>query len=387
MNRNRVAFFHAANSSYAAGLIPEPEKLLDLREFDRLPHRFDPNEFAAIVYLIGNTASDIGIYKAALLHPGIVVLNEPDLHNIVREITNDQPEAYLREVFYEIFGQEWDASQDTGLEITGQQPRTFSMLRRLLDRSRGCIVHSRYAEGAVRMKGFRGKVARIPHGTLVQSLDGAVFRTRNAIGEGRSLVGVFGDRWTDEQMYECLAVFRMLAQTSAARIVVAAVPGQKSPIEERITGLGMAGKVLTLETRSQTEQDGLIAACDVVVDLRWPPSVTAIAVRAFGLGKTVVVADHGVAREWPDDICVKIPDGRHRDRVLFERVSNGCFQTRTLRPRSDRAPHGGLPRIVPGRIRRGCTRIFSPVRRPSLRLRNLWMTTVSGHICDAGWNR
>jgi SAM-dependent methyltransferase len=326
VNRNQVAFFHAANSSYAAGLIPELQKLVDLHEFDRLPHRFDPSEFAAIVYLIGNAAGDLDIYKAALRHPGIVVLNEPDLHNIVRDMTKDQPEGYLREVFYEIFGQEWDASRDTGLDVTGQQPRTFSMLRRLLDRSRGCIVHSRYAEGAVRMKGFRGKVSRIPHGALVRSPGGAPFRERIAIEKSQPLIGMFSDRWTDEQIYECLGVFRMLdavemaAQTPAARMVVATTPAQKSSIEERITELGMAGKVYTLEARSQAEQDGLIAACDLVLDVRWPPSgeTSATALRAFGLGKTVVVADHGVAREWPDDICVKIPDGRHRDRVLLE---------------------------------------------------------------------
>ncbi len=315
-----MAFFHAANSSYAAGLIPELEKLVDLREFDRIPQSFDPIEFAAVVYLIGNTSGDLEIYKAALRHPGIVVLSEPDLHNIVREMTKDQPEAYFREVFYEIFGQEWDASRDTGLDVTGQQPRTFSMLRRFLDRSRSCIVHSRYAEGAVRMKGFRGAVARIPCGTLVQTLDGAPFRERLAIEKGQQLVGMFGDRWTNEQMYECLAVFRMLDQTSAARMLVGTAPGQKLSLEERIAELGMAGRVHTLETRSQAEQDGLIAACDVVLDLRWPPSgeTSATAIRAFGLGKTVVVADHGIAREWPDDICVKVPDGRLRDRVFLE---------------------------------------------------------------------
>ena len=165
MNPAPTAFFHAANSGYAAGLIPELRKLVDLREFGSIPARFDPHAFNALIYLIGNEPADLEIYEAALKHPGIVVLNEPNLHDLIRASTKHRPEAYFREIFYEIFGQEWDPSRDTGLDITGQQPRTFSMLRRLLDRARGCIVHSRYTESAVRMKGFRWPVARIPRGS------------------------------------------------------------------------------------------------------------------------------------------------------------------------------------------------------------------------------
>jgi hypothetical protein len=110
---------HSAGSRYAAGLAPELARLIDLRVFDRIPSRFDPHEFSALVYLIGNTPADLEIYDAALRHPGIVVLNGPDLHDLVRLATQGQPEKYFGEVFYEIFGQEWDTSRDTGLDVTG----------------------------------------------------------------------------------------------------------------------------------------------------------------------------------------------------------------------------------------------------------------------------
>ena len=86
-------------------------------------------------------------------------------------MTAGSPEAYRREVAYEVFGQEWEAARNAGYSLAGQQPRHFSILRRLLDSSRACIVHSLYAAGMVRMKGFRGRIeticdvrpARAPH--------------------------------------------------------------------------------------------------------------------------------------------------------------------------------------------------------------------------------
>jgi SAM-dependent methyltransferase/glycosyltransferase involved in cell wall biosynthesis len=327
VSRNRIAFFRpsphvpTAATDYAEALIPELEKLVDLQIFDAAPKRFDPDEFAAVVYLIGNTSADLWIYESALRYPGIVVLDEPDLHNVVRELTKNEPAAYFREVLYEIFGQEWDAGRDTELDITGQQPRTFSMLRRLLDRSRACIVNSRYMEGAVRMKGFRGKIARVPRGTFVRNLDGAGFRERLAIEKGQPLIGVFGSLWTDEELCEFLGVFRVLVDhIPDVRMLIATTGGQGSTVRDKIAELGVDSKVHLPNVQSPTEVDGFIAACDVVLNVQSPLSseASAMSARAFGLGKTAVVADHGIAKEWPDDTCVKIPDGRYRDRVLFE---------------------------------------------------------------------
>jgi SAM-dependent methyltransferase len=310
-----------ATADYAAALIPELQKLVDLRVFEAPPKNFDPDAFDAILYLIGNTAAELWIYQAALRYPGIVVLCDADLHDVVRELTKGTPEAYFREVFYEVFGQEWDSAQQSGLDVSGQQPRTFSMLRRLLDSSKGCIVSSRYLEGAVRMKGFRGNVARIPRGTLIRNVDGTECRARLGLDKDQPLIGIFGDWWTDEQIHECLGVFHILAGAIPdARMIIAAGGTPESSPENRIRELGLDGRVRLMKTSSQAETDGFIAACDVVLNAQWRQSgeASAMSLRAFGLGKTVVTADYGVAKEWPNDICARIPDGRFRDQVLYE---------------------------------------------------------------------
>jgi len=328
VKRKKIAFFtplppaQTGTADYAAALIAELKGLVDLHVFERTPSRFRPEEFDAAVYQIGNNPYHAGIYETALRHPGIVVLHEANLHDLIRGLTYSRPEVYLREIAYEIFGQE--SFPANGMAVMGQQPRTFSMLRRLLDRSLACIVHSRFAEGVVRMKGFRGKVARIPHGATVRSVNGAPYRERLGVEADQPLIGIFGYLRPDKRVLECLEVFRaLLERTPRARLLVAGQPHPELPLDERIAELGLEGKVRCVGFQPLAEVDGYIAACDVILNLRWPTfgESSGIAARAFGLGKTVVVTDAGASRELPDDACVRIPVDVHQDRVLLESLA------------------------------------------------------------------
>ena len=56
-----------------------------------------------------------------------------------------------------------------------------------------------------------------------------------------------------------------------------------------------------------SDLDGLIAACNIILNLRSPTfgETSGTMMRAFGLGKTVVVSNNGANRELPGDICPK----------------------------------------------------------------------------------
>jgi SAM-dependent methyltransferase len=103
-------------------------------------------------------------------------------------------------------------------------------------------------------------------------------------------------------------------------MVIAGMPHPEVPIAARIEELGLQEKVQVLGFQELDDLDGYIAACDVVLNLRWPTfgETSGIAMRAFGLGKTVVVSDSGSDREWPDDVCVRIPCDRFEEEVLAE---------------------------------------------------------------------
>ncbi len=309
-------------ADYAAALIGELKNLVDLHVFEKAPVGFRPQNFDAVIYQIGNNPYHAGIYETALKHPGIVVLHDANLHDLIRGLTQHHRGAYLDELTYEVFGHVAEYGEKK--EAMGQQPREFTMMRRLLDNSTGCIVHSRHAEGVVRMKGFRGPVSRILHGAEVRRIDGAPYRRNLGVADTAPLLGVFGYLRPDKRVSECLAVFAdLLERRPDARMLIAGQPHPEVPLQELTARLGIADKVFCLGLQPLEDVDGYLSACDVVLNLRWPTfgESSGIAARAFGLGRTVVVTDGGASRELPGDVCVRVPWDRYHHGVLLETLA------------------------------------------------------------------
>ena len=327
-SRLRVALFtplppaKSGTADYAAALIPQLEKAFDLEVLERAPHRDSAlKSFDSVIYQIGNNPHHAQIYQLALRHPGVVVLHEPNVHDLVRGLTGHRQDSYLSEVLFEIYGQERDHLPEEAGVPGGLQPRVFTMVKRLLSNSTGCIVHSRFAEGQVRMKGFTGPLARIPHGASVRTIDATPYRQRLGLTPGQPLLGMFGYQRPDKQACECLEVFKsVLDRFPEARMVVAGEPHPEVPLVQRVTALGLQDKVYLLGHQSLEDFDGYMAACDVVINLRWPTfgETSGTMMRALGLGRTVVVSDSGAARELDDRICVRIPCDQYQYRVLLE---------------------------------------------------------------------
>ncbi len=283
--------------------------------------RFRPETFDALIYQIGNNPHHAEIYDLALKHPGVVVMHEANLHDLIRGLTNGDEAAYSREVIFEIFGREAEELPNPGAIEAGPQPRAFTMMRRLLSRSRGCIVHSLFAADEVRRRGFSGRIGQIHHGSQIQELDGAAYRDRLGIGPEQPVVGMFGYQRPDKLACDCLLAFaRLLRRLPDARLLIVGKPHPEVPLEDRIAALGLQGKVHVLGFQTLPDLDGFIAACDVVLNLRSPTygETSGTMMRAFGLGRTVVVSNNGANRDLPGDICVKIPVDEFQDRVVEE---------------------------------------------------------------------
>jgi SAM-dependent methyltransferase len=92
------------------------------------------------------------------------------------------------------------------------------------------------------------------------------------------------------------------------------------PIEDGIRDLGLQTRVLVRGHQTLEDFDGFLGACTVILNLRQTTfgESSGTMMRAFSIGKPVIVSDIGVARELPDDICFKIPRDRHEMQVITE---------------------------------------------------------------------
>jgi len=310
-------------ADYTAALLEQLSRRADVEVFADSAAGFDPSHFDAVLYQIGNNIHHALAYRTALEHPGVVVLHEANLHHLIAEMTirGGDWDAYLEAVAYE--GGEAalaHARRVRALEA-GPDYEGLPMLRRILERAEAVVVHSRYVEEKVRAAGFQGPVGRIPHGAWLADGDRAGYRQRLGLEENVPLVGIFGFLKPYKRIPESLRAFRRLLRLEPqAKLILVGEDHPDLPLDVLIESLELEPAVRRFGFAPEEDFVGLLAACDIVLNLRYPTAgeTSGTLQRALGMGKAVIVSDVGAFRELPDDVCLKVEVGACEEDELFE---------------------------------------------------------------------
>jgi glycosyltransferase involved in cell wall biosynthesis/SAM-dependent methyltransferase len=328
----RVAFFSPMPPSgsgiadYAAALVEQLSALATVQVRDENHSAFQPDQFDIALYQVGNNGHHGFAYEQALRTPGVVVLHESNLHHLLAEITikHGDWDRYLREVEYDGGPEALAyARRVRALEI-GPDYEGVPMLRRLLERSRGIIVHSRYMECEVRKAGYNGPVAVIPHGAWIPEVDRMAYRDQLGVTPDMPLAGIFGYLKPYKRIAESLRAFRRLLRLHPdAKMILVGAPHPDFPLQTLIHSLGLSTSVRVLGFTPMEDFTGYMAACDIVLNLRYPTvgESSGTLLRALGLGRAVIVSDVGSFSEYPDEICLKAPVDVTEEETLFEYLS------------------------------------------------------------------
>src|SRR5271157_355627 len=325
----RVAFFsplppaRSGIADYSQALIEHLRPLVELEVFSRGDQAFDPARFDVALYQVGNNGFHDFVYETALRHPGVVVMHEPNLHHLIADLTirRGDWDAYVRECEYQ--GGEAArqfAERVRKLEV-GPDYEGLPMTRRLLESARGVIVHSRFVEEQVRAAGFSGPVGVIPHGAWIPEADRHAWRYRLGVDELTPLIGIFGFLKPYKRIAESLRAFRRLVRLEpGVKIILVGEPHPDFPIEPMIRSMGLSASARVLGFAPIEDFVGYLAACDIVLNLRYPTvgESSGTLLRSLGLGKAVMVSEVGSFREFPDDVCLKTPTGAGEENAIFE---------------------------------------------------------------------
>jgi glycosyltransferase involved in cell wall biosynthesis/predicted SAM-dependent methyltransferase len=327
----RIAFFSplppakSGIADYSQALLEPLRRLADVEVFTPADS-FHPERFDVALYQVGNNPHHSFAYNAALRHPGVVVLHESNLHHLIADITirGGDWDGYLAEVEYN-GGQEAlaYARRVRALEV-GPDYEGLPMLRRILERSRGVIVHSDCMAKDIRAAGFVGPIGRIPHGAWIPKADRWGYRQRLGLEPSTPLIGIFGFLKPYKRIAESLRAFRRLVRVQPqARMILVGEPHPEFAVERLIESLGLTAHVRLLGFTPIEDFTGYLAACDVVLNLRYPTvgESSGTLLRALGLGKAVLVSDVGSFCEFPDDVCLKVPVDAQEEDLLFEYLS------------------------------------------------------------------
>ncbi|MBK7931065.1 MAG: methyltransferase domain-containing protein [Bryobacterales bacterium] len=308
-------------------LLAELRSLVEIETFagDGKPYA-GPAAGAVALYQLGNNADHIEAYEAALRHPGVVVLHEANLHHLITDLT--------------IRRKDWDGYVEACTYDGGEPARAFaervralavgpdyagvSMLRRVLERSRGLIVHSRYVGEQCRAAGYQGPLAVIPHGAAMPAIERMNWRARLGLGEAEPLVGIFGYMKPYKRVSQSLRAFARLRRlVPEARLLMVGEEHPDFPLDPQIRALGQQSAVRRFGYASIEEFEGYLSACDVVLNLRFPTvgETSGTLLRAFGMSKAAIVSDVGSFAEFPDDVCLKVPVDASEEDTLFESLN------------------------------------------------------------------
>jgi glycosyltransferase involved in cell wall biosynthesis/predicted SAM-dependent methyltransferase len=325
----KVAFFsplppaRSGIADYSAALLDELKKLVDVEVFTSKPLAFNPKNFDVTLYQVGNNVYHDFCYEAAMDHPGVVVVHEANLHHLIADITIKRGDwdAYMQAIEQEGSAEDIAyASRVRRLEV-GPNYEGVPMLRQLMSRSKAAIVHSGCVESELRDAGFSGAVARIPHGAWIPDANRSDFRERLGLDETTPLIGIFGFLKPYKRIAESLRAFRRLVRVHPlAKMILVGDPHPELQLESLIRSLDLGLHVRVLGFRPIDEFVGYLAACDIVLNLRYPTvgENSGTLMRALGLGKAVVVSEVGSFSELPDSICLKAPVDASEEDHLFE---------------------------------------------------------------------
>jgi len=325
----RVAFFSplppakSGIADYSAAVLEHLNKSIEVETFSAKPAAFDPSRYDICVYQLGNNPYHDFVYEAALNHPGVVVMHEANLHHLVADVTINRNDwdGYVREVGCN-HGPEAQEFAEQYVRTRKRAPDySLSMMRTVLARSRGAIVHSDAVGTELRAQGFEGPIGRILHGAWTAPADRMSYRARLSLQERTPLIGVFGFLKPYKRIAESLRAFRrLLSAVPDARMILVGEAHPELPLKSMITSLGLGQHVRHLDFVPMEDFNGYLDACDIVLNLRYPTvgESSGTLQRALGMGKAVIVSDVGSFRELPDDICLKVPVDATEEEHLFE---------------------------------------------------------------------
>ena len=264
------------------------------------------------LYHIGNDPDAHGwIVDALYKRPGVVVLHEFVLHHLIAGITigRGNGRGYLDAMERDL----GVAGRLLGLGVLDNllpllwetQPERFPLAGPILDHAHGLIVHSHYVGDRARAAGYDGRIWRIPH-PVWPSVD--VEPARDV--SGAPLIGCFGYLNMNKRIPQLLEAFASLRRRlPGARLLLAGAAGERFDVGRRLERLGLTEGVERLDYVPEEQMWSLMAACDVLVNLRYPTmgETSGSVIRALSLGKPLLVSDVGWFSELPDDVALKIP--------------------------------------------------------------------------------
>jgi glycosyltransferase involved in cell wall biosynthesis len=294
----------------------------DSRMFDRLATIHD---YRGILYQMGNSHYHKFVYQTLLRHPGIVTLHdfclsgfhhwyslEPGLEP---GLLRNEIEHHCREQAPAVLSQLDAWAQEPGGLQEAFARRGLYLNRRIFDQAERVILHSPWCVERVDelFPEHLDRTSLIPLGAnaaVISHRQRAEIRKRFDLPNDALICACFGILHPTKQNLETIDAFQSLASTHSSAMLL--FVGQDLAFGEarrRVRELGLDSRVRIIGRQSLDDFNDLIAATDIGISLRQPPTngeTSAALLHLLRLGIATIVNNVGTFSGYPDHVVRKI---------------------------------------------------------------------------------
>jgi glycosyltransferase involved in cell wall biosynthesis len=287
------------------------------------------------VYQLGNSSHHNFLWPYLFRFPGLTVLHDVHLHHARAALllAERRTGQYRAEFVANHPGASADLAELAAAGFDNYLYYVWPMTRLVIEASRVAAVHTRASADRLReeIPGAAVETIRLGQGVPVTPDDEAkarsAVRARYSLRPDTLLVGVFGGLTPEKRIPQILEAFAA-ARTSAAsaHLLLAGAPASHYEAARDVAARGLTEHVtITGYLETDDALTACIAACDVILNLRWPTAreVSGPWLRAVAAGKPTITIDLAHLwdvpsidpRTWTENIT-REPEGRLAGRTV-----------------------------------------------------------------------
>ncbi|OHC45292.1 MAG: hypothetical protein A2092_13665 [Rhodobacteraceae bacterium GWE1_64_9] len=270
---------------------------------------------------IGNNDDHVPILDVLSREPGVVVLHDLTLHYMMGRWAQQSlgDGRYLVDMVRLLHGGQAAELAEAKLLRGRPLQSIYSELNCLpffRHTARAMITHSHYGHVLAQVAGVTAPVTVIPHFAEIPPADRHA-RTRRrwrqsfGVTDQTTVFVSLGFVIPNKQIATALqAMAELPAEMGDWRYVIGG-ENRDPAVLETCRKLGLEHRVIFLDYLDEADFDGVLAAGDVLVNLRYPTSgeTSGTVCRALAHGLPCVVTDHGWYAELPETVTYRVPPG------------------------------------------------------------------------------
>ncbi|HEU5162797.1 MAG TPA: hypothetical protein VFV54_06610, partial [Thermoanaerobaculia bacterium] len=340
----------------------EPVRNLEVLRTGELDAR--RGSFDAVIGQLGNNPYHDFVWTEAMRAPIHAVLHDLVLHHLVVERTLAKGDAAEYEAIVErsdgAAGAAFARGRSRGFHAELGN-FLFPASSELAARSKGVIVHNRWAGEELRRRGVATPVVVVGHpfddaAAIPTAAERARVRRELGFEESHRVIGMFGFITGAKRPESVFAAFgRALGIDPSLRLLVVGQAAPNVDLDALAASAGVpAGSWKQTGYVADDEFDLYLAAVDRIVNLRYPSAgeMSGPLIRAFRIGRPIAVSEIAQFAEIPRDAAVHIPLTADEAPALVSfmtRPIDGAALGAAQRAWLDE--HGSIERVVDGYMR------------------------------------